>query len=109
MTVYTLENLDEFIEKVEAKVGEFSRRTAMKGFKGVTERSPVRTGRFKMSWNIATGNPNLRVQPPGNDNYGAPAKGTEVKAPTVKPGKDEYAKIYVTNNLDSDDSDSNVI
>lgn len=89
--VYTIDNIEEWVDQVELDLGTALQYLAMSIWRSVTIKSPVDTGRFRASWNVAYGDPNLSVQPEG-DYAGAipPAIGVPKTGDTV----------YVTNNLD---------
>lgn len=98
MTIYTVQNLNKFADDLEIKIEKFVRWTALAALRGVTEKSPVNTGRFKGSWNVAKGSPNLRVLSPGPASV--PKRGSRSGVKSLSVSEYPYVKRYVTNNLD---------
>jgi len=95
--VYAMYNLGDYADDLEIKIEKFVRRTALAGLRGVTEKSPVKTGRFKGSWNIAVNKPNLKTLA---GPAGVSKKGRRSGARKLSAAQDPYTKRYVTNNLD---------
>ena len=79
------------------RVTEVKRKVAFDAFDGVLRRSPVDTGRFRGSWRIAVGSPDLSVKPAekkrkkSNISKGTPPTGDEVQ---------QLAKLKMVNNRD---------
>jgi hypothetical protein len=93
MTIYTVNTLHKWADKLAIKVELLTQSLAMSALEGVTMKSPTDTGRFKNSWQIAAGKPNLAVLPKGN-------YGSDFTMPDPPQVKDPYTKLFVTNNLD---------
>ena len=87
--------LKQFAERAGIAPGLVAQRVALEAFEGVVERTPVRTGWARASWNLAEGTIDPSVPP-------KPAEGAKLPPPVpVEPstGKD-FPVFYVTNNLD---------
>lgn len=97
MTVYTLGTLHKWADKIEANVDDLAKNLAFSAFEGVTQRSPVDTGRFKGSWQIKQGSPNLRVLPEGSHSTSGQGEPRKVQGVAEsEPG----LPWFITNNLD---------
>lgn len=96
MTVYTMDTLHKWAEKIDANVDDLAQNIAFSAFEGVTKRSPVDTGRFKGSWQIKQGTPNLRVLPEGRHKTTGEGQPRKARAASSEPG----LPWFITNNLD---------
>lgn len=76
--------------EIEEKLGEIRRWVAIEIWTRVTQKSPVDTGRFRASWNIEEGSPDLSVRPEGR--YGQPLMPSNI---SDRP----FAKTFVSNGL----------
>jgi hypothetical protein len=107
------EDLDKFAKKTGLGMDLIIRKLALDAFAGVMAKSPVDTGRFRSSWNLGVGTPDLSVQPPrdpiqltakGRRPPGAPKRqrpstAEMAKAQAAVLGAGRHDLILITNNL----------
>lgn len=88
-------DLRDFEKAIAGDIAEFMQKTVFELYKGITIKSPVRSGRFKGNWNIGIGAPNYTVQESATSTpYGAPMSVTSelFKIDGTKP-------VYISNGL----------
>lgn len=87
-------DLVRFSNKLELNLTVVTRKLAIDLFTSIVRRTPVDTGRARVSWNINAGRPDLDVAPKGRypENQ-ALAKIGDLGAGTP------FSAIYITNNL----------
>lgn len=77
------------VPEVEGQIGKMRRWIAVEIWSQVTRMSPVDTGRFRASWNISEGSPDMSTQPEGN--HGPPSRSHVSDRP--------FEKTFVSNGL----------
>lgn len=88
MTVATFNaDLDKFARSTGLEIEKVVRKIAVEIYKGVTEKTPVDTGRAKANWNIGYGSINFTITKDTQFRIISPPKGS---------GK---RPIYITNHL----------
>ena len=100
MTVYTVDNLHKWAEKVETNVATLAKHIAFSAFEGVTQKSPVDTGRFKASWNIRQGKVDKSVKPEGKHKTSPRGQASSKPANVFNKTSKPYDPWYISNNLD---------
>lgn len=85
------------------RVAVVKRKVAFDAFNGVLRRSPVDTGRFRWSWRIAVGDPDLSVEPPDKKKSGVqkgtPPTGKEVEQLGKLKQVTAQGSVHISNNL----------
>ncbi len=81
-------DLKKLAEKMELSVDVVARKVALEVYSGITEKTPVDTGRAKANWNLSVGRPNLSV----NMTARTPKQGQ------LKKGEG-LGNIWIANNL----------
>lgn len=106
-------DIKRFAKKTGLRLDTVVRKLTLDAYTGLLLRSPVDTGRFRNSWRIAIGQPNLSVELAQASNAatkkaakaatqtkGSPASAAELsKASTVARTAKAGTVIYITNNL----------
>lgn len=80
---------------VEDEVVLVVKKLSLDALRGVIEKSPVDTGRFRGNWNVGLGVPDLSTSE-NTDKDGSP---TESKGGAIVDAVGPYVSIWVTNNL----------
>lgn len=80
----------DLVPQIEEKIGELRRWVAIEIWSNVTSMSPVDTGRFRASWNIQDGSPDMSVVPEGQ--HGPPSQPSGI---STRP----YQQTWVSNGL----------
>lgn len=89
MTVATFKmDLSKFAKHLDVEVEKVVRKISFEIYNGITQKTPVDTGRAKANWNIGFQNPNLKVD----------MKKTTFTPVSIPKGKGKHA-IFITNNL----------
>lgn len=83
-------DLNKVAELFNTTVGVARRRIALQVWTGVVKMSPVKTGRFRASWQLTEGHVDTSVKPEGK--YGFPL-------PALSGNSDNFAVSWITNNL----------
>jgi len=89
VTVATFKmDLSKFAKHLDVEVEKVVRKISFEIYTGITQKTPVDTGRAKANWNIGFVSPNLKVD----------LKKTTFTSVSIPKGKGKRA-IYITNNL----------
>ena len=84
-------DLNKVAELFGTTVGVVRRRVALEIWTGVVKKSPVKTGRFRASWNFTEGHVDASVKPEGK--HGSP------HPPALRSNPDNFTVTWITNNL----------
>jgi len=87
-------DLKLFSKKTGVSVETAVRKVALEVFDGVTEKTPVDTGRAKGNWNMSIDSMDTSV----NDNASSTSQGQPAKAPSLITYRG-LRNIYITNSL----------
>lgn len=87
----------KFSKAVGVSHDQTIRKLALDFLAGVLGRSPVRTGRFRGSWRVAAGSPDMSVDPPGSKAGGESPSGGQLSTIAALTIADV---VRITNNLD---------
>ncbi len=88
--------LNRAIKVSEERADQFARKLLLEGYKRITAKTPVDTGRAKGNWNISANRPDIGIDEEKkiDTKKGIPAPVPEDQLPPV--GEDAY---YITNSL----------
>ncbi len=102
-------DIKRFAKKTGLRLDTIVRKLALDGYAGVLFRSPVDTGRFRNSWRLSVGQPNLRTEfaAAGTKKQGtAGSKSQQPASPAEMSRVVEASRqakagtvVYITNNL----------
>lgn len=92
-------DLDAFARHVNLSVQMVRKKIAFDLFGKMIERSPVDTGRFRMSWAMADGAPAAVYGPEGGTGGDGAAADSAARANITARFQDPFSAIYITNPL----------
>lgn len=82
-------------ERTIAQIDQYQRALALHAFTRIVQRTPVDTGRARLSWNPSRDTPDETVPPPGQ--YSAAA--ALGKAGMLRPSPQRLTDIHISSNL----------
>ena len=94
-------DLEAFHDQVEGFVGKFRRAILLSLFDKIIRRTPVDTGRARMSWQVSDESPSTYVPPSATKSAGAfgDAMGAGDVGGILNLSKEPYLTSYITSNL----------